>query len=231
MSSNTQHTAILLFARTAEAEARHKRVCAGQSASTNYQVLKHLEHHAEAVATQSGLPVFRVSELEQYGNNFGARLHNAFEAVFEQGYTNVLAIGSDCAQLSATNLAHAASQLQQHQTVLGPARDGGVYLLGLSKAQFYRSNFAEVSWCTQNVFEQLKAFDAKAVVLATLSDIDRTADLVRVLLSNTLPETLLRSLRALLPVNPAHYTVVQEAPVRNTTFLAAQSRRGPPMSA
>lgn len=128
-----QNTAILLFARTAEAEARHKSVGGNRGASANYRLLKTLVHHATDVAEQSGLPVFHISELEQRGHSFGARLYHAFEQVYAQGFERVIAIGSDCAHLTPTMLSNAAQQLSKRSMVLGPARDGGVYLMGLTQ--------------------------------------------------------------------------------------------------
>ena len=102
------NTAILLFARTAEAEARHKLVCGNRGASANYRLLKTLVNHATEVAEQSGLPVFHITELEQRGHSFGARLQHAFEQVYAHGFERVIAIGSDCAHLTPSMLSNAA---------------------------------------------------------------------------------------------------------------------------
>lgn len=231
MNNALDNTAILLFARTAEAEARHKTVCPGNDPTANYRVLKTLEDNAFRTAHHSGMSVFHVSELEQHGTTFGARLQSAFEQVFSQGFERVLAIGSDCAQLTGDHLGLAGHQFTQEHLLLGPARDGGVYLLGISRKRFYALDFDGIDWCTDSVFSQLQAIDPNAILLPALSDIDNADDLCRVLLSASVPHKLRNALRALVPGNPAHYGVVQETPITKAEFLSEESRRGPPTSA
>ena len=228
MQQLSPDTAILLFARTAEAEAQHKHLSRGRGASANYRLLKTLVHHAEDVAQQSGLPVFHISELEQHGNSFGERLHHAFEQVYAQGFERVIAIGSDCAHLTPGMLATAAQQLHQQGMVLGPARDGGVYLLGLQQNAFARMDFSAIDWRTGRVCKQLQNALPSAAMLRILSDIDHTEDLCRVLLSGSLPAKLLRALSAFAPGNPVHVVPVQERALSTVDVRSARSRRGPP---
>ena len=69
---------------------------------------------------------------QQSGNDLGERMLLTFSELFEQGYKRVLIIGSDCYQLSTNMLERAITILDTHSAVLGPANDGGYYLLGMN---------------------------------------------------------------------------------------------------
>ena len=231
MHNEIHKTAILLFARTAETEARHKMVCPGNNSTTNYRVLKTMHEHTMRVAQGSCMDVFHVSELSQHGATFGERLRSAFFQVFQEGYERVLAIGNDCVNLTGDDLDLAANKFTHEHLLLGPARDGGVYLLGISRKRFFSFDFDGVNWRTNLVLEQLQAMDPGAILLPTLSDIDSADDLCRVLLSAAVPARLVHNLRTLVPGNTAHYSIVREVALSRAEFPGQESRRGPPASA
>ena len=60
------------------------------------------------------------------------RMLNAFEEGFNAGFEKIIIIGSDMFQLSQTDMEEAFSRLDDHDVVLGPAEDGGYYLLGMT---------------------------------------------------------------------------------------------------
>ncbi|MFZ9047021.1 MAG: TIGR04282 family arsenosugar biosynthesis glycosyltransferase, partial [Cyclobacteriaceae bacterium] len=68
----------------------------------------------------------------QTGNTLGERIKNAFDHAFEKGYSRVTIIGSDCYDLKKKHLEEAFDQLEINDVVVGPAKDGGFYLLGLN---------------------------------------------------------------------------------------------------
>jgi hypothetical protein len=125
-------TAILFFSRTPAAESRAKRWLPGK-ARRNRRLSEWLIAHSREQARLSGLPVVWISEREQRGDDFGARFSDAIGQVFAQGYEAVICIGNDSPGLRPAHLQEAARQLQAQPLVLGPATDGGVYLLGLRR--------------------------------------------------------------------------------------------------
>ncbi len=116
---------------------------------------------------------------EQVGANLGLRMLHAFELGFAQGYQRVVIIGSDCAMLTAEIIAEAFDQLETFDAVLGPATDGGYYLLGMKEP--LPTVFQNKQWSTETVgTDTLRDFAeaGKSVfLLPLLSDIDTEADL------------------------------------------------------
>jgi len=115
----------------------------------------------------------------QAGDNLGARMKEAFaKALLDDECKRVILIGSDCAELTADILRKAFQDLKYHDAVLGPATDGGYYLVGMSK--FLPHIFEGKSWSTPTVFEEtirdLESADASCSILPELSDIDNKSD-------------------------------------------------------
>ena len=65
------------------------------------------------------------------GKDFGQRLRHGFRALCERGYKRIVVIGSDSPQIPAAWVRGAFAALRDDDVVIGPARDGGYYLLGL----------------------------------------------------------------------------------------------------
>ncbi|MHC4532900.1 MAG: TIGR04282 family arsenosugar biosynthesis glycosyltransferase [Planctomycetota bacterium] len=122
----------------------------------------------------------------QTGNNLGEKLRNAFDNTFEEGFSNVVAIGSDSPDLPANYLTESFEVLAEHDSVIGPANDGGYYLIGFSKERFIPEVFDNISWSTDCVFEQtvsiLKQHGRKVYLLPLWHDVDTIADLKSLLL-------------------------------------------------
>ncbi|MCL6462382.1 MAG: TIGR04282 family arsenosugar biosynthesis glycosyltransferase [Flavobacterium micromati] len=119
---------------------------------------------------------FYHKKLQSKGD-LGKRMHDAFETLFEMGYQNCIIIGSDLFDLKTSLIDIAFKKLLDHDAVIGPAEDGGYYLLGLK-----RNNtliFQNKDWGTSTV---LKATISdlvahKVCLLDTLNDIDTFEDL------------------------------------------------------
>ncbi len=113
------------------------------------------------------------------GNNLGERMCNAFEYTFLNKYQKVIIIGSDCIDLSASVIADAYMLLDDRDVVIGPAKDGGYYLLGMK--ELHQSLFKNISWGTSKVLKQTlsvcKSQHLKYSLLPTLTDIDVENDL------------------------------------------------------
>jgi rSAM/selenodomain-associated transferase 1 len=86
----------------------------------------------------------------QRGDDLGARMAHALEQSFAQGAQKVLIIGSDLYDISAELIQRAFQALNTHQTVIGPAKDGGYYLIGMT--QFNAEVFRNKNWGSPSVF-------------------------------------------------------------------------------
>jgi uncharacterized protein len=114
----------------------------------------------------------------QPDGDLGERLAAAVSAAFAAGDGPVLLVGTDCLALTAERVAEALSALATHDAALGPARDGGYYLLGMTRAL---AVFDGVAWSTSAVAEhtraRLREAGATWVELQTEVDVDEAADL------------------------------------------------------
>lgn len=113
----------------------------------------------------------------QRGEDLGARMLSAFEDAFAAGYGKVVLIGTDLYDLGPEDLAAAFASLDTHQAVLGPADDGGYYLLGLTKK--VPALFRNKAWGTETVLEAtLRDLDGiPSFLLPLRNDIDRYEDI------------------------------------------------------
>lgn len=116
---------------------------------------------------------------EQGTGDLGARMARSLEVAVVSGITRTVIIGTDCPQLNGAILESAFQALDQHDLVLGPATDGGYYLIGLRR--FVPELFVDIPWSTAVVFAQTVAIAQQLqlaiAVLPTLSDIDYPEDL------------------------------------------------------
>lgn len=117
------------------------------------------------------------SKHQQSGNDLGERMQNAFKNGFEKGYKNIIIVGSDLYDLNAEIINTAFKKLESHDNVIGPALDGGYYLLGMKT--LHPSVFKINNWGTQTVYKQtISKLNTNSVyVLDTLNDIDYVEDL------------------------------------------------------
>ena len=117
--------------------------------------------------------------IPQEGNDLGARLASAFAAAFAGGARRVVVIGADCPGLTVGVLVAAFAALSRHDLVLGPATDGGYYLLGLSREA--PSIFSEIPWGSAEVLAatlaRAEALALSIQLLEPLADVDRPEDL------------------------------------------------------
>lgn len=121
-----------------------------------------------------------ITYRQQQGQDLGERMRRAFQTCFAANMRSVVLIGTDCPDINQTILEEAFMALQDHDLVLGPATDGGYYLIGLN--YLVPELFKGVPWGSSQVLEQTKtiaqAMGLKVSYLKYLSDIDRPEDLV-----------------------------------------------------
>ena len=180
MQKNLEHkTAILIFANSPEEDGKQKRIAKSDSlfSELNRQTLLKVE--------KTKLPFFQITQEKQSGRSFGERIVNAIQHVYDSGFDNVIAIGNDSPQLKTTHLLETNANLAKGKTVIGPAFDGGFYLLGLNRTNFNASLFKRLPWKLLTLFTQLSSlFESKQVAihrLETLHDIDSKRDIEKVL--------------------------------------------------
>lgn len=117
----------------------------------------------------------------QFGSDLGERMEQAFHAIFARGVERAILIGSDIPDLPAEHLANALDSLERHEAVIGPARDGGYYLIGFRKDGFAPEIFRGVAWSSPDVFGlTMRIFGEKGTAVQTLTpwqDADTVGDL------------------------------------------------------
>ena len=116
--------------------------------------------------------------------DLGARLRRAFGRLWAENHGRVVVIGSDSPTLPRRRLLQALAALQRADAVLGPARDGGYYLIGLRRIKGRRARlFRGIDWGTRRAFRQtlrqLQRAGLRVHLLPVDSDIDRKEDLQR----------------------------------------------------
>ncbi len=85
----------------------------------------------------------------QQGADLGERMKNAFASTFIKGYDKVVIIGTDCPGISEDIIRDAFGHLQRCDVAIGPAKDGGYYLLGMR--QLHSKLFENIQWSTNTV--------------------------------------------------------------------------------
>ncbi len=115
----------------------------------------------------------------QNGETLGDRLYNAFNNLFETGHSHVCAIGTDCPTLSKRDLGMTFFLLKNDiDTVIGPAHDGGYYLIAGNKKSL--AAFSATQWSTPELFDEtvniLEAQSLMYHLLKPRSDIDYIED-------------------------------------------------------
>lgn len=117
----------------------------------------------------------------QTGRDLGQRMRNAFSQAFDDGFKEVVVIGSDIPDLPAEYLYQAFTALGDSDVVLGPSSDGGYYLIGFSRDSFIPEAFDNIPWSTADVLGQttkiLKRRGRRMHLLPQWHDIDTVGDL------------------------------------------------------
>ena len=121
----------------------------------------------------------RFNKHVQTGESLGERMMNAFEQVFALGANHAVIIGSDCPGLTSELIENAFSILDKKDVCIGPAKDGGYYLLGMKT--LVRAFFENKDWSTDSVFEDtvVDLMENRLTYgrLPQLSDVDTIYDL------------------------------------------------------
>lgn len=133
-------------------------------------------------------PNFFQKEL-QTGDSLGVRMKNAFQFLFNKGYQKVVIVGSDILELNSQDIEDAFSALKNSSYIMGPAKDGGYYLLGMN--QINKKLFENKNWGTDSVLKDtlLDLKDDKVALLSEKNDIDLYEDIESIAIFNQFLET------------------------------------------
>jgi rSAM/selenodomain-associated transferase 1 len=191
--------AVLVFLRAPELGRVKTRLAAAIGDAAALRIYRRLAEHAvaEALALAPAAAVRahytpadarealeawlgpHLQYIPQADGDLGERLARAFDEAFAAGHQRVVVIGSDLPDLASADIRQAFSLLEDHAAVLGPARDGGYWLLGLCAP--LPEVFTDIPWSTSEVFaltvDRLRAAGITPALLAKRSDVDEAADL------------------------------------------------------
>ena len=119
--------------------------------------------------------------IPQKGKDLGERMSNAFRKAFDTGFKRVVLVGSDIPDLPLKVIEEAFISLKEEDAAIGPAYDGGYYLIGFKEKTFSPQVFERMAWGTERVFEDtmkvLKNLNQRVHTLPYLRDIDTVDDL------------------------------------------------------
>jgi len=209
--------AIILFARLPEKGKVKTRLASTLGDDFAYEFYKICAEHAiiecrnlslEGISTyffydelinEEGLKKWAGAGFEffhQHGKDLGERMMNAFKTVFAAGIGRAVLIGSDIPDISSLIIKQAVESLDNNSLVIGPAKDGGYYLIGMKKLHEFLFN--EISWGTENVFtstiEKIKLNNLSVCLTEELFDIDTEGKLKEWLIQNAPePDNTIRS--------------------------------------
>lgn len=114
--------------------------------------------YPESIQGDDAWDNLRYTKKVQTGKDYGERMRNAFAWAFESGFTNVCVIGTECYGLTGEIIDRAFEFLDEGEAIIGPAKDGGYYLLGTNK--MYPELFEGKSWGSYTVLDDtLQDFD------------------------------------------------------------------------
>lgn len=188
-----QENLIIIFARNpklGKVKTRLAKTIGDFAALETYKIL--MKHTANVVEKSNAEKIVFYSEyidhndvwakikckkVKQSEGDLGEKMQTAFEYAFELGYKKIVIIGSDVYSLKTEHIDSAFTQLETHDVVIGPAHDGGYYLLGLNF--IIPELFEQKKWGTSSVLENTLADlnELNVTLLEPLNDIDTYEDL------------------------------------------------------
>lgn len=200
MTPNSSANHLLIFARLPELGQVKTRLAAGIGAEAALAVYQELLARTRAAAAgfggqktvwlpPSATPLTSAAVAAywpgyawqpQPAGDLGGKMQAAFAQAFAAGAGAAVVIGTDCPGLRSTHLNQAFELLASHDVVVGPAADGGYYLLGMKR--LHRDFFLNKTWSTASVLSATLTDAARLHLrvahLPTLHDVDTAADLV-----------------------------------------------------
>ncbi len=189
----TSKNALIIFTRNPELGKCKTRLAATVGDEAALDIYKFLLKHTVAITSPLRADKFVYYSVKlrsedlwdpvvyskkiQHGDDLGVRMENAFKEVFNLGYERAIIIGSDMYDMTANDIDNAFEQLKTDDFVLGPAEDGGYYLLGMKKIN--SDIFYNKKWGTDTVLsDTLKNLkEEKVALLDEKNDVDYYEDI------------------------------------------------------
>ncbi len=189
----TSKKALIIFTRNPEIGKCKTRLAKSIGDENALEVYKYLLNHTASISKdiKADRYVFYSENIKkedlwdsdifrkklQKGDDLGERMSNAFSELLEIGYEKVIIIGSDLLDLDADLVHTAFAQLDFNDIVIGPAIDGGYYLLGMK--DLYHKLFKNKEWGTSSVLKDTldDLHNSKIHLLKELNDIDTFEDM------------------------------------------------------
>ena len=184
--------ALIIFARKPVLGKVKTRLAATIGNVKALEIYKKLLNHTRTLATKANCETFvfltetdedkfwkGFSCLLQNGENLGEKMEHAFNILFNRGYKQCIIIGSDCPGLTVNIIDSAFKNLLLKEIIIGPAEDGGYYLLGIK--EMYSSLFRNKNWSTESVFSDtlidIKKLGLSYDTMPVLKDVDEEQDI------------------------------------------------------
>ena len=231
MGKHQHGTALLVFSLSAKREMRRKNIFGKRNFVESKPIFDALIQQTKTLAARADIDVVWMDEETQRGSSFSTRIANAFQDLYDAGYDRVVSIGNDSPDLTITILKKAIQALQHQDMVVGPSHDGGVYLLGLHKSVFDKSNFEKLPWQTAKLYKVItkSALQGRLgfKVFQKLSDIDNGSD-IHTYASRNL-ESLLNTIIYKIIASLKVITVIHTRPFLPLRALESVGLRGPPL--
>jgi len=188
-------TAIIIFIKNPDLGRVKKRLAktlGDEKALDIYkEMLEHTQNITKALSVDKYLFYDRVKDMHDSWQNdvyhkevqtssyMSTRISSAFKKIFAKGYERVVIIGSDCLELDERMIRLAFRQLEHFDTVVGPTKDGGFYLLGMN--EFTPEIFKVQSWgtssLTTNIVRVIHTLHKTVFMLSELAGIVTVDDL------------------------------------------------------
>jgi len=185
---------LLLFVRNPELGKVKTRIAKELGDEKALEIYKKLLHHTRTITKEVDAdrlvyyhekigeddlwdePVY--AKKVQPEGDLGYKMMYAFSNAFKESYQRVIIIGSDCLELNQEIIEQAFAALEHKDVVIGPAKDGGYYLLGMKA--LYKTLFENKAWSTSSVFQatlhNIRQEGLTYALLPELSDVDKAAD-------------------------------------------------------
>ena len=194
---------LIVFAKNIELGKVKTRLAKTVGNEQALEIYSHLFQLTETIALQSqewDVHIYFSDKIDhknytnclkfvQQGSDLGERMHHAFAEGFEQGYARIVGIGTDLPDLSTSILTEAFVALEDKHVVIGPAQDGGYYLIGMN--QCVDNVFQNKPWSTESLFEvtlaELNQLNYTVEILEQLNDIDTFEDFLHSNLVKSMP--------------------------------------------
>ena len=186
-------SALIVFTRNPELGKCKTRLAATIGDQSALDVYRFLLDHTVKITTPLSADVYvyyseKIKDVDiwdssifrkkqQQGHDLGDKMQHAFTDVFNMGYQRAIIIGSDMYDLTTQELEDAFLKLEDNNFVIGPAQDGGYYLLGMKhlKPQLFKNK----KWGTQRVLsDTLQDLELENLaILAEKNDVDYYEDI------------------------------------------------------